>query len=484
MAAMTALMLTTALTSLPPLLARRIFSAVPADARGRACCVCRAWRGALADPWFWTRVDLTPEGGVAGRRADDREKAVLLAAVGRARGQLEALTVSHISDLPTLLEVLRANALSLRELSVGSGSYHDPPTLEALVAAAPHLRTLNAWMRCSVAEAPRLLRAEPPLKCLTLHNIWLESFSDIKDAELAAPDGVGRRLFNALGDPSVQPSLLRFDMRYLGSWPLKTTAAFVDALVARRPRELELSSCASFPPEHLARLLIDGALTRLRISGHHNPRALDMEFWKEALYDPSQAILIAAALRTTTTLTVLEFCNTNLAIKDAGAAMILLNALVGHRTLRSLTVSEALIGAVQARLLGTAIGNIVAADAPALTTLCVAGPWQCYDPFMRLLNEDGLKPILDALPRNRHLRKLDISDNEMDAPFARNELLRAVRANRSLRELTYELHVIFPLRPGAEEAMELVRRRAVFAMNPSPLYFSGLGGTRGWPYHM
>ena len=78
---------------------------------------------------------------------------------------------------------------------------------------------------------------------------------------------------------------------------------------------------------------------------------------------------------------------------------------------------------------------------------------------MQLLNEDGLKPILDALPRNRHLLKLDISHNEMGTAFARNELLRAVRANRSLRELTYELYVIFP-QPGAREAMELVRRRS------------------------
>jgi hypothetical protein len=253
--------LPTVLTSLPPLLARRVFLAVPADARGRACCVCRAWRDALVDAWFWTRVDLTPEGGVAGRRADDKEKAMLLAAVGRARWQLEALCVSHISDLPTLLEVLRDNALSLRELSVGS-SYHDPPTLEALVAAAPQLRTLNAWTRCSVTEAPRLLRAESPLKCLTLHNIWLEyGFHDLKDAEAAAPDGVGRRLFDALGDPLVQPSLLRIDMRHLGSWQPITTTALVDSLRARRLRVLQFDSCAPFPAELLARMIVGGALT-------------------------------------------------------------------------------------------------------------------------------------------------------------------------------------------------------------------------------
>jgi hypothetical protein len=36
--------------SLPLLLARLIFLALPADARGRASCVSRAWRDVLADP--------------------------------------------------------------------------------------------------------------------------------------------------------------------------------------------------------------------------------------------------------------------------------------------------------------------------------------------------------------------------------------------------------------------------------------------------
>jgi hypothetical protein len=43
--------------SLP--LACRIFLALPADARGRASCVCRAWRDALAEPSLWTRLDMS-----------------------------------------------------------------------------------------------------------------------------------------------------------------------------------------------------------------------------------------------------------------------------------------------------------------------------------------------------------------------------------------------------------------------------------------
>ena len=46
-------------SSLPLPLAQRIFLALPPDARGRACCVCRAWRDTLADPSLWTRLDLS-----------------------------------------------------------------------------------------------------------------------------------------------------------------------------------------------------------------------------------------------------------------------------------------------------------------------------------------------------------------------------------------------------------------------------------------
>jgi hypothetical protein len=46
-------------TSLPLPLARRIFLALPVDARGRASCVCRAWRDVLAAQSLWTRLDMS-----------------------------------------------------------------------------------------------------------------------------------------------------------------------------------------------------------------------------------------------------------------------------------------------------------------------------------------------------------------------------------------------------------------------------------------
>jgi hypothetical protein len=45
--------------SLPLPLAHRIFLTLLVDERGRACCVCRAWRDALAAPALWTRLDMS-----------------------------------------------------------------------------------------------------------------------------------------------------------------------------------------------------------------------------------------------------------------------------------------------------------------------------------------------------------------------------------------------------------------------------------------
>jgi hypothetical protein len=51
--------------SLPLPLAQRVLLALPPDARGRACCVCRAWRDALAEPSLWTRLHKAEISGIA-----------------------------------------------------------------------------------------------------------------------------------------------------------------------------------------------------------------------------------------------------------------------------------------------------------------------------------------------------------------------------------------------------------------------------------
>ena len=98
--------------SLPLALACRVFLALPLEDRGRASCVCRAWRDALAEPALWTRLDMAGVGGGWLRICS-----VLNGAAARAPFQLRQLNVSqqHVA-WPVLLLVLTANAGSLREL--------------------------------------------------------------------------------------------------------------------------------------------------------------------------------------------------------------------------------------------------------------------------------------------------------------------------------------------------------------------------------
>jgi hypothetical protein len=91
-----------------------------------------------------------------------------------------------------------------------------------------------------------------------------------------------------------------------------------------------------------------------------------------------------------------------------------------------------------------ALSTLLLADAPALQTLRINA---C------MLEDAGLGPLFDALPRNTHLRELHCGNNNMSDAFARERLLPAVRANASLRELQADYFV------AAREAMELVANR-------------------------
>jgi hypothetical protein len=455
--------LPTALTSLPDPLPTRIWLALAADDRGRASCVCRAWRDALADASLWTHLDLT---GTVRSARGNREWA--LGAARRARGQLETLRFSNFR-LTYVQEILRINALSLRELCVtctaGNG------TLAALAreaAALPELCTLEVPVKCSVLQAPRLLRAEPSFASLRLRELELDFDADVVDVsdsddEVAAPVGVTecrRLLFEALADTSLQPSLSLLNVTYAGrsTWQdLLLTAMFVDALIARRLSQLTFGHSALPPAAQLARLLVDGALTNLCIHGQDDGLGND-----EVFYSGNDATVVAAALRASPTLTSLEFKHAGLGHTAAASktAVVLLGALVGHRTLRSLTLGGDMVfrGKV-ARKLGAALAAVVAADAPAFTKLDVRGPFH----IRQRLDQYLLAPVLAALPHNHHLRKLDLSYNHMSEAFAREQLLPAARSNTSLRELFLcgpDDGVARPLSAAAEEAMELVRSRA------------------------
>ena len=424
------------LASLPLPLAQRIFLALPVDARGRASCVCRAWRDVLAEPALWTRLDMSDVDVEWQRFA-----AMLQGAAGRARGGLSNLDLSqrHV-ELEMLLPVLTANAGSLRELHLkclGSSVFSVTP--EAVVVAAPLLQVLTVEeVSCKWEEAPRLLRAEPPFAALQMRRSLEVRFSG-QGTRHGGMERVGPFAV-ALADAALRPALCHVCVSDADIAQPALMGALVDAAVARRLRELKFSGCTPPDAASLARLLAQGSLSVLHFSSSHG----------EVFDAAGAAALVADALRVNTTLTELMLCEAYLCADMSGTG-VLLGALVGHPSLRGIVI----IGEEPAErdrvVFGAALAALIAADAPALRDLT------CYN---TALGDEGLEPIVEALALNRHLADLDVCGNGISEAFARERLLPAVRANTGLRELKVNDDLDDEVVPAAAEAEELVRRRA------------------------
>jgi len=101
--------------ALPNALTLRILAMLPADERARCSAVRRACCHLLNTPAAWTRLDLSPRGGVTCRASAEE---LLLGAAAKAHGELEFLDVSGCDylHLRTLLKVVAENKSALREL--------------------------------------------------------------------------------------------------------------------------------------------------------------------------------------------------------------------------------------------------------------------------------------------------------------------------------------------------------------------------------
>ena len=410
--------------SLPLLLACCVFLALPVKARGRASCVCRAWRDALAEPALWTRLDLA-----GGRLAQGQSLgAVLRGASGRAHGLLSQLDVSPRGvALNDLLPVLTANAGSLRELHLDTVCPHDLirgdrfPTVEAVVAAAPLLQVLTVGaIHCAWEFAPRMLRAEPPFATLQMRGLLAVHFEILDDVEDAMEDF--RPFADALADAALQPALRRLHVWEADTSLPQLLGALADAVVARRLPELSLANCTPPAAAPLARLLANGSLAVFHLHPG-DPGETREDHITMPQFDVAGAALVANALRVNTTLTTLRLRATDLCV-DVRVACALLGALVGHRSLRQLYISGEHTAAEGCGAFGAALAALIAADAPALHV------FDCSD---NALGDAGMAPIVEALALNRHLRELNASRNGISEAFRRERLLPAVRANTSLR---------------------------------------------------
>jgi hypothetical protein len=225
----------------------------------------------------------------------------------------------------------------------------------------------------------------------------------------------------AASHPSLEELVL--DHAYLG-FP-EVLDAVVDAALKLKLRTVELRTCelpqnAAHAEPSLARLLSGGALTTLRCN------------YDPGFTMPASAAMLADAFRTSATLTTLELKGSCVFHSygwhdpaDAGAA--LLGSLTGHATLRELDIRYSVLQPNDTAVAAcAALGALVAANAPALTSLNVS--W-C------VLRDAGMRPLFEALPANTHLRVLSCMDTSLSNAFVAEELLPAVQANSGLCKL-------------------------------------------------
>jgi hypothetical protein len=427
-------------------LVQRIFSSIPAVDRARACCVSRGWRDVLADPALWRCLNLQL---YSLGRLD--AAALLRGAAARARGSLHTLNVSgpHCFPPHAVMEVVTANAGSLRELRVSAlrvdvlgAAETDDLIAAVLLRAEPLLQVLGGDFSLEVQNATRLMRAEPPYARPLQPRVLKVRFDDrqlFPNQAIGNPGGMERvgPFAAVLQDATLQPSLVALKVFGADTANPAVLDALVDAALARRLQGISFEWSTPPAPAPLARLVAGGALELLElrivaVPNHNNVNA-QLPDIVPPLFDAAGAALVAAALRNSTTLRTLSFFLTGC---DDDATTVLFGALVGHRSLRSLSVTiwrygdqvmaQTALAQDAAHALGAALGAIVAADSPTLMMLILS----------RLhLGDTGLAHVVDALPRNRHLRMLTSQGNDMSEEFARERLLPALRANVGLRLL-------------------------------------------------
>ena len=448
-------------SDVPPPLLLKIQIFMPVDSRARACCVCPAWRDALASPALWTRLDLSVTSGVmcslAGVHA---EGGALRAASRRARGDtlnpgpgLETLEVTgHRSlGLRLLRQLVSDNADTLRELRtitpemLQSEEYterYDPEDFVDLLerlSARPALQALGFDVSCDYDLARRLLLNEPPYEKLRLRQLHI--FFD--DAE-PFPDALAADL---VAHPSLQEFVLQ-------STEQISSEQLVPLLGAALTLRLSVFSCYGCCPTAavapaLARLLSSSVLKDLSLStewGHNRT---------EAMLDEPAAVLLADVLRGNSTLRNLRLCNVGF-WDDAQAGVVLLSALTGHASLHVLDLGYNCVPPAAAATIGAALGALVAANAPAFETLVLHS---CE------MGDAGFGPLLDALLCNTHLRTLHMHGTVISRIFAEQQMLPAVTANTSLLEFLaeprHDYDETVPNEPFAaiDEAMRVVGDR-------------------------
>jgi hypothetical protein len=352
---------------------------------------------------------------------------------------LRAHGPSRLGRGGALAAALEAHGGALCELvATTTCNYLQPLQVSALLEAAPSsLRMLVTDLEVHMDTAVPMLRNEPPYGPLRLRNL------SVLPEGLAEPPPMDA-LFAAV---AAHPSLR--DLK-VPTYTAADLAALADAAVTIRLPTLRLllGDLGADDVSILARLLRDGALETLH---------LRFSYMRDDLPGLGE---LADALRQCTTLKQLELHGSPMQFaglrRNNESLALLFAAVEAHSSLCVLDLHSTGLG----HDAHAALAAVVAADAPALHEL------RLKSEISSVTRDISQLPLLiEALPRNTHLRTLDFDGMVCEHGFAQRCLLPAVRANTSLRRLrllnglaygTYSL----PPSPAVQEAMDLVAARA------------------------
>jgi hypothetical protein len=408
--------------SLPHALQLAVFALLPVDQRMRCAEVRRSWHATLADSSLWTRLDLSGASAVVARVTDE----LLRAASERAGGQLESLDATGCDNitLAALLAVVTANAAALRELRVATSA---PPLYEALLRAAPQLRVFGSAYCFSAEHVEALLVAAPRLDAFytevysasradTRRMLRNEPpFGPLRAGFLTAANGGEAEVIALAADMAGHTSLTGCSIHDAQLDTPAAVDALMGAVLTLRMTSLELHECFLSPAAApaLARVLAGGWVTKLHVVS------------SEQMLDAPAATLLSNALRLNSTLTDLALVDLDM-WREPAAGTALLGALIGHPSLRQLTLWRNRVAPEHQAAAGRSLGTLVAVNSAALQSLRIG---HCD------LGDAGLGPLVDALASNTHLRTLECAVNDITVAFARTKLMPMLITNSSLRQL-------------------------------------------------
>ena len=319
----------------------------------------------------------------------------------------------------------------------------DTNSLRHLLRAAPLLSVCDAALLdvCSVSDVRCMLRREPPFQPLCLRALCVDFVRDNFRTEQDEADSRNTAVFALVAELGAHAWLKQLVLcnaplyKDVPAWDDEEDEAdeqppadndvpatvvidtVVDAALARGLESIRFVSCdldPTFVPA-VVRLVNGGTLKSLAIEQIQH------------LFNASGMALFADAVRASSTLTKLVMCG-NIINHDVEHIPVLLGALTGHCSACTLRICDN-CKSLECRTyaLRAALGALVAANAPALTELDVSD---------LSLGDVTIRPLLDALAVNTHLRKLDVWGTAMSVEFTRDVLLPAVHANTGLRQLT------------------------------------------------